>query len=582
MADPLNEFRSQFFRYTNQRVCFRDDRGKLLWANGSFLCDFGITSLDEAIGSKIESLADNECALKNRLMEMESDVYKRKLSSPKSQLRTAIHQKKVVVSGECHPVLNRRKQFIGISTSYNVEQVAHDSSYEKMMIESLINSSEDCIYFKDLNSRFIRCSDSMVNRLGAKSMDELVGKSDFDFWEPQCAQSFFDEEMEIIRTGRSISGVCQEEVRKDGQSSWVISSKMPLVDSNENIIGTFGISKDITELKNTEAKLENTHEQLLEASRLTGMAEIATNVIHNVGNVLNSINISISLGADLVRNQDASNLLRAANMLEENASSPDYLKSDSRGKVLPGFIRLSAQTLANSRARLIAEFENLRKHLEHVKNIVSMQQEFASAKQVLEPQDISSLVDDAIQMSEGTLGTSNFSINVSSPKRIHAIIEKHKVLQILINLIRNARHACEANPSPSEHRISISINTVGSDFFTIEVADSGIGILPEHLTCIFNHGFTTKETGKGFGLHASANTAREMGGSLIATSAGMGCGAAFVLTLPVRPKIRTPEITRNIGKVADTTTAARIPQIGSGLGAAEATGHTAVRNVQQL
>ena len=124
-----------------------------------------------------------------------------------------------------------------------------------------------------------------------------------------------------------------------------------------------------------------------------------------------------------------------------------------------------------------------------------------------------------------------------------ANVEKHKVLQILINLIRNAKHACEDARGDREAVITISIDTPTTDFFSIEIADNGVGIDPSNLTNIFNHGFTTKDNGSGFGLHSSANAAKEMGGSLVATSAGIGQGASFVLTLPITPKQRESQET---------------------------------------
>jgi signal transduction histidine kinase len=396
----------------------------------------------------------------------------------------------------------------------------------------------------------------MIQRLGADSMEDVIGKSDFDFWDLECAQRFFDDEQEIIATGNPMAGQCGEENRIDGMVSWVVSSKMPLYDEDNKIIGTFGISKDITELKQTEIRLAHTHQELLEASRQAGMAEIATNVIHNVGNVLNSINVSIATGRKLLKNQDMTHLRKAADLLEENVNNKDYLLTDSKGKILPGFIKLSAKTLEDTHQKLLDEFDNLRKHLTHVKTVVSMQQEYAGAKNILKDLEVSTLVEDAIQIGEGSLQQSGVAVVKRFEKKIDATVEKHKVLQILINLIRNAKHACEDTNDGRVKEICISIDKVADDFFTIEIADNGVGISQENLTCIFNHGFTTKEKGKGFGLHSSANAAKEMGGSLIATSAGNGRGASFILTLPIKPKERVHTSAKSI---SDTTVDQPLP-----------------------
>ena len=186
-----------------------------------------------------------------------------------------------------------------------------------------------------------------------------------------------------------------------------------------------------------------------------------------------------------------------------------------------------------------------------------MQQEYAGAKHFLERMNVSSLVDDAIQIGEGTLQRSGVNVTKNFDKNIEAEVEKHKVLQILINLIRNSKHACEDTTDGRKKEVTITIDTPADDFFSIEIADNGVGIAQDNLTSIFNHGFTTKETGKGFGLHSSANTAKEMGGSLIATSAGVGMGASFVLTLPIKPKVR--EQSENIGAVSDSVADQPLP-----------------------
>ena len=279
-------------------------------------------------------------------------------------------------------------------------------------------------------------------------------------------------------------------------------------------------------------------------------------MIHNVGNVLNSINVSIAVGRDLVKNQDLTNLQKVADLLEENVENCDYLLNDSKGKVLPGFIRLSAKTLGTTQEKLLAEFDNLRKHLDHVKTVVSMQQEYAGARNILKDLTVSSLVEDAIQIGEGSLRQSGVGVLTCFDKDFEATVEKHKVLQILINLIRNAKHACEDVADGREKEISITTDSPKDGFFTIEVADNGVGISQKNLNSIFNHGFTTKEKGNGFGLHSSANAAKEMGGSLIATSAGIGMGSSFVLTLPIKPKVRKPERTRSI---TDTTVDEPLP-----------------------
>jgi signal transduction histidine kinase len=114
------------------------------------------------------------------------------------------------------------------------------------------------------------------------------------------------------------------------------------------------------------------------------------------------------------------------------------------------------------------------------------------------------------------------------------VIDKHKVLQILLNLINNAKYACSRDEAVKV--ITLRIAALGSDRIRMQVADNGMGIASENLTRIFQHGFTTRESGHGFGLHSGALAARELGGSLGVHSDGPGLGATFTLDLPVRPE----------------------------------------------
>ncbi len=555
MPNSLPHHQLQFFNKTSERVYFRDKDRKLTWANPSFFGDVASEDSSQLIGTTLAEI-ELESVIADTLGEVEDAVYESQESQTRSHLRGSMGNSNVTVSVQCHPVHSEDGIFQGIVGQYQIEDVSKYLGYEKILIDSLMKNTSDLIYFKDRNSKFTRVSDSMVQRLGAKSMEDVIGKSDFDFWEPECAQGFFEDEQKAIASGEAVHQQCGEELRIDGLVSWVVSSKMPLFDEDNQIIGTFGISKDITELKQTEIRLAQTHRELLEASRQAGMAEIATNVIHNVGNVLNSINVSIATGRDLVKNQDLTHLKKAANLLEENVGNEDYLLNDPKGKILPGFIKLSAKTLEDTQARLLEEFDNLRKNLAHVKTVVSMQQEYAGARNIVTDLEVSSLVEDAIQIGEGSLQQSGVAVVKCFEKDIDATVEKHKVLQILINLIRNAKHACEDTTDGRVKEIRIAVDDATEDFFTIEIADNGIGIPQDNLTSIFNHGFTTKKTGKGFGLHSSANAAKEMGGSLIATSNGAGLGSSFVLTLPKKPKERVQTSAKSIN---DTTVDQPLP-----------------------
>ena len=162
-----------------------------------------------------------------------------------------------------------------------------------------------------------------------------------------------------------------------------------------------------------------------------------------------------------------------------------------------------------------------------------MQQSYAKVSGVFEALPLDRLVEDAIAMNVGALQEHEITLERRFRPAPPARVDRHKILQILINLLGNAKHAFDGTNEPDK-RITISIESAGGKV-RIAIADNGIGIPAENLDRIFGHGFTTRKTGHGFGLHSSALAAKEMGGTLTATSSGPGGGSTFTIELPVAP-----------------------------------------------
>ena len=421
--------------------------------------------------------------------------------------------------------------FLGCIYTFALEKASQQSEFDATMLNNLMRNSEDLIYFKDLDSKFTRVSDSMVEQLGAESVEDIIGKTDFDFWEPECAEGFYNDEQEVIRTKSPVASKPEETNREGRRTAWVLTSKMPLIDENNNVVGTYGISKDISSQKAAEQELEVTHKQLLDASRQAGMAEIATNVIHNVGNVLNSINVSISQTMEIAQTLKIENLKKIADMLQENAHNPKFLTEDEKGKRIPEYLSLVSEELSTNRSTINAELESTQGYLQHVKTIVSMQQEYATGSQVIEEVDLAEVLDDAIKMSSGSLERHRISLVREFVPGIQIMLDKHRVMQILVNLIRNAKHAVQDMDIDSR-MIKVVVNQPDKETVAIDIIDNGIGISADNMVNLFNYGFSTKSNGHGFGLHSGANSANELGGSLTVHSDGLGKGATFTLTLP--------------------------------------------------
>ena len=411
-------------------------------------------------------------------------------------------------------------------------------AYERDLLRALLDNSPDHIYFKDTESRFIKTSAGQAIQFGMKTPDGLIGKTDFDIFSEEHARPAFEDEQEIIRTGQPMIGKVEKETWIDGRpDTWALTTKLPLRNSEGKIIGTFGITKDITALKEAERRIDEVHKQLVEASRLAGMAEIATNVLHNVGNVLNSVNVSAGLVNAQLRNSKLKGLVRAVQLMDAHADDlGEFLTRDARGKLLPGYLREVVQALEGEREAMAEELRVLTKSVDHIKEVVATQQSYAGgASRVVESLKFEELLDDALRMNAGALTRHNVEV-VKNLAELPALpLDRHRLLQILVNLIGNSKQAMNGTP---ERRPCITVgatlmNVAERRVLRVTVADNGEGIAPENLTCVFAHGFTTRKNGHGFGLHSCVLAAQEMGGSLTAYSAGTGHGATFTLEIPV-------------------------------------------------
>ncbi|MCD9113831.1 ATP-binding protein [Pseudomonas bijieensis] len=280
-------------------------------------------------------------------------------------------------------------------------------------------------------------------------------------------------------------------------------------------------------------RMSQVQTELHAKSRQAGMAEIATTVLHNVGNVLNSVNVSAELVSSQMRTSKAQGLGRVAQMMNEHVHDlSDFLTTDHKGKMLPGYLLKLAEVVATEQQSIIGELDQLTKGIDHIKTIVAAQQSYAVAVSIVETVPVPELIDDALRMSAGSLARQEVAVVKDIDDLPLLALDRHRVLLILVNLIRNAKQALNGviDRSPS---ITFSASLVDGPALRITVADNGNGIAPEHLARIFSHGFTTRKDGHGFGLHSCALAAQEMGGSLTVRSDGAGQGATFILDIPI-------------------------------------------------
>ncbi len=397
----------------------------------------------------------------------------------------------------------------------------------------IFENSIEGIFQTTLEGRYLVANPTLARMLGYDDVADLqAGMTDIGgrLYVDQGRRAEFQRQIGQSGLVRRFES---EVVRKDGGRLWISENARAVNDADGQFLYYEGTVHDITERKLHEAALAKAQTELMEASRLAGMAEVATGVLHNIGNVLNSINVAAGFVSDTLQKSKVSNLSRAAGLLREHDGElAAFLAADPKGRQLPGYlVELSDHLIAENQA-LTEKMAVLRKNLEHVKEIVVMQQGYAKVSGVSESIDVSELVEDALRINASALTRHRIDVIRDYETRATILIDKHKAMQILVNLISNAKYAC-AGSGQKEKRVTVRISTKDSRVI-IFVHDNGVGIPRENLVRIFNHGFTTRKEGHGFGLHSGAIAAKEMGGALRVDSDGPGRGATFILELPVR------------------------------------------------
>jgi len=408
-----------------------------------------------------------------------------------------------------------------------------DDGIEKKKLETLVNSIDGIVWEYDVAaSRFTFISRQCERLLGYTPGQWMAVD---DFWQGKLHP---DDRWAIERSDQFVAGKAPYSfdyrmIASDGRTVWIRENAAVLLTPEGVPLLVRGVFYDITARKSAAAELAQANAALVESSRIAGMAEVATGVLHNVGNVLNSVNVSGNVISERLRRSKVIELGKVAGLLTLQAADfAGFVARDPRGPHIPELISCVAEALKAEHAELLEEVEAITRNIGHIKEIVAMQQGFAKGGGLVEPFAIQSLVDDAIKINSVSFERHRIAVVQAYEEVPRVLVDKHLILQILVNLLRNAKQAIDQAES-DQRRIVVKIQHYGADFVRVAVQDTGNGIAPENLTRIFSHGFTTKKSGHGFGLHSSSLAATGMGGALHGHSDGPGTGATFTLDLPI-------------------------------------------------
>jgi len=368
--------------------------------------------------------------------------------------------------------------------------------FQVYLFDFLLDNIPDRIYFKDRESRFLRVSRAMLELFGVGDSTEVVGKTDFDFFTAEHAEPAFKDEQEVIRSGRPMVGKEEKETLPDGRITWAITTKMPLRDPNGRIIGTCGISRDISERK----KLE---EQLLRSQRLESIGTLASGVAHDLNNILAPIMLSVPL----IRGGLEPELQNLATVIE---------KSAQRGADI-------------------------------IKQVLTFAKGAEGERALLDPKY---LTEEVAEITSQTFPKPIRIIHQAEKNAWKVSVDATQIHQVLLNLCVNARDAMPnggaltirvQNAELDAHYAAMVPDAKAGRYVMFSIQDTGTGIPPEICGKIFDPFFTTKEVGKGTGLGLS--TVRgivKSHGGFVSVYSEAGRGTTFKVYLPAHEEGEAP------------------------------------------
>jgi PAS domain S-box-containing protein len=407
-----------------------------------------------------------------------------------------------------------------------------DTTRDKARLIEVLEATPDFVGFAD-TQQVVRYVNPAGRLLVGMQPDEDISKYNIlDFMAKSVHRLVIDEVIPYtIEHGVWTGNVAF--AARDGTEIPVWMVAIAHKNQDGELTGHSTISRDLRPLLAAQQERETLHRQLRVAARQAGMAEVANGVLHNVGNVLNSANVSTQLLAERFRANHLQDLSKAVALLGDHADDlTAFVRDDRQGKHLPMFLREVAEQLQRDRQQGLKELTSLQENIAHIKEIVQMQQTYGRMSGICESLNVADVLEEALQLDAGSFARHSVRI-VRNYQDVPCVsLEKHQLLQILVNLISNARHALRDSQA-AEKTLTLRVGMTKHQSIEIAVADNGMGISSDNLSRIFCHGFTTKKDGHGYGLHHSALAAKDINGTLAAHSEGPGRGATFTLTLPL-------------------------------------------------
>ncbi len=424
------------------------------------------------------------------------------------------------------------RQYVDVSTMVDQQaelDLARDElATSKVYVNNVLRSMADSLLVIDANMTIGSANPALLGLLGYEE-HELVGQAPGLIFGEEFAQGAIIEN--LLLQG-SVSGIESSFLTSEGRIIPISVSGSLMQDEHGQFQGLVCVAQDITERKRMEEEKQQLHQQLLDTSRQLGMAEVASDVLHNVGNVLNSINVSIGVVADLVKNSMVGDVRRISQLFKKYQDDlGTFFSTNPKGKQIPPYLEKLSHQLIEEQRLAIAELDRLRETAQKAQHCVAAQQDIAKATGMIEPLSVVTLIEEALAVNQELLEASHIEVTREFQEIPLLLVDKYQVLDVLSDIFRNA---CQAMATVHRKQLFVRVKLIPGppDSVCIEAEDSGIGIATEDLTKIFGQVYQTKDSGRGGSLHNGALVAKNLGGALRAHSDGLGRGATFSLDLP--------------------------------------------------
>lgn len=397
------------------------------------------------------------------------------------------------------------------------ESLAH----EKYLLDSLMDNMPDMIYFKNKESRLIRVSKFMAQRFGCK-VEDMIGKTDFDFQNETHARQAFEDEQQIIKTQEPKIDYIEKEVVEDGSEHWVSTTKLPMLNPRGEVIGTFGMSKDITNIKRLEREQLNAD---MEKAVAQGKFEIASEVMHDIGNAVVGFGAYITRIRRSLDGNHPEKLEDLAGFFEQQQPALCAAIGEAKAGAVVSMLTGITETQKTNEEEIKKSINEQLNIITHIQEILSIQRQYIDGQSRPERKtvNIRHVINDSLSMVLAIIEKNSIAVTLNAGADLPGIKgDRTRLMQLILNVLKNSIEAFDSESSDK----TILVNAFRyKEQLVVQIKDNGNGFGETVAGRLFERGFTTKPSGSGLGLYNCQAIIQSHEGDINLTSEGEGKGA---------------------------------------------------------